>query len=301
MEKLFTKEVKIALVAIVGIVVLFFGMNFLKGLSLFSNNDTYYMTFPDAKGLSKSTAVYADGYKVGTVTSIAYDYEKSGHITVEVALDPNLRVPAGSQAMIESDLMGNMKVSLLLANNPRQRINPGETIEGINEESALAGVAAMMPQVQAMIPKLDSIMTSLNTLLADPAIANILHNMDDMSANLKLSTAELNNMMAGVNKSLPGLMQHASNTLANTEVLTDNLAQIDVNGTMAKVNNTLDNVERMTKALNSNNSSLGLMMHDRTLYDNLNNVVSNADSLVLDLKNHPKRYVHFSVFGKKDK
>ena len=259
------------------------------------------MTFPDVKGLAKSTAIYADGYKVGTVTNIDYDYEKSGNITVEVALDKNLRVPAGSTAMIETDLMGNMKVSLLLATNPRERINPGEVIPGVEESGLMSGVADMMPQVQAMLPKLDSIVTSLNTLLADPAIANMLHNVEDMSANLKKSTAELNMMMVGVNKTLPGIMQHASNTLANTEVVTDNLTQIDLQGTMAKVNRTLDNVEQLTKTLNSNEGTLGLMMHDNTLYNNLNSVVGNADSLMIDLKAHPKRYVHFSVFGKKDK
>lgn len=197
--------------------------------------------------------------------------------------------------------MGNMKVSLLLATNPRERINPGEVIPGVEESGLMSGVADMMPQVQAMLPKLDSIVTSLNTLLADPAIANMLHNVEDMSANLKKSTAELNMMMVGVNKTLPGIMQHASNTLANTEVVTDNLTQIDLQGTMAKVNRTLDNVEQLTKTLNSNEGTLGLMMHDNTLYNNLNSVVGNADSLMIDLKAHPKRYVHFSVFGKKDK
>ncbi len=301
MKTYFTKEVKIALVAIAGLIALFFGMNFLKGLSLFSSDNTYYMTFPDVKGLANSTAIYADGYKVGTVTAINYDYEKAGNITVEASIDKNLRIPAGSTAMIESDLMGNMKVSLLLATNPRERINPGETIPGVEETGLMSGVANMMPQVEAMLPKLDSIVTSLNTLLADPALSNMLHNVEDMSANLKKSTAELNTMMIGVNKTLPGVMQHASNTLANTEVLTDNLTQIDLNGTMAKVNRTLDNVEQLTKTLNSNEGSLGLLMHDNTLYNNLNSVVGNADSLMIDLKAHPKRYVHFSVFGKKDK
>lgn len=301
MKKYFTNEVKIAFVAIAGLIALFFGMNFLKGLSLFSSNDTYYMTFPDVKGLSNSTAIYADGYKVGTVTAINYDYEKAGNITVEVSLDKNLRVPAGSKAVIETDLMGNMKVSLLLATNPRERIEPGGTIPGVEENGLMNGVAEMMPQVQAMLPKLDSIVTSLNTLLADPALGSMLHNLDGMSANLKKSTAELNTMMEGVNRTLPGVMQHASNTLANTELLTDNLSQIDLNGTMAKVNRTLDNVEKMTQTLNSNEGTLGLMMHDKTLYNNLNSVVGNADSLMIDLKAHPKRYVHFSVFGKKDK
>ncbi len=301
MEKAFTKEVKIALVAIIGIVVLFFGMNFLKGLSLFSSSNTYMLSFPDAKGLGKSTAIYANGYKVGTVTAIDYDYDNTGNITVEAAIDPKLRIPTGSKAMIETDLMGNMKVSLILAQGQTETIKPGETIQGMDDQGLMAGLATMMPQVQAMIPKLDSIVTSLNTLLADPALAGLMHNMEDMSANLKKSTAELNTMMIGVNKTLPGMMQHASNTLANTEMLTDNLAQIDVNATMAKVNHTLDNVERLTATLNSKEGTLGLMMHDKTLYNNLNSVVSNADSLMVDLKAHPKRYVHFSVFGKKDK
>lgn len=301
MEKVFTKEVKIAIVAIIGIVVLFFGMNFLKGLSLFSSSNSYLMFFQDAKGLGKSTAVFANGYKVGTITDISYDYENAGGITAKADIDPNLRIPAGSKALIESDLMGNMKVSLILATGQTETIKPGGTIQGVNEDGTMAAVAAMMPQVQAMIPKLDSIMTSLNTLLADPALAGMLHNVEDMSANLKQSTAELNTMMAGMNKTLPGVMRHASNTLANTEALTDNLSQIDLNATMAKVNRTLDNVERMTETLNSKEGTLGLMMHDRTLYDNLNNVVGDADSLVQDLKAHPKRYVHFSVFGKKDK
>lgn len=301
MEKAFTKEVKIALVAIIGIVVLFFGMNFLKGLSLFSSSNTYMLSFPDAKGLGKSTAIYANGYKVGTVTAIDYDYDNTGNITVEAAIDPKLRIPTGSKAMIETDLMGNMKVSLILAQGQTETIKPGETIQGMDDQGLMAGLATMMPQVQAIIPKLDSIVTSLNTLLADPALAGLMHNMEDMSANLKKSTAELNTMMIGVNKTLPGMMQHASNTLANTEVLTDNLAQIDVNATMAKVNHTLDNVERLTATLNSKEGTLGLMMHDKTLYNNLNSVVSNADSLMVDLKAHPKRYVHFSVFGKKDK
>lgn len=301
MEKAFTKEVKIALVVIIGIIVLFFGMNFLKGLSLFSSSNTYLLSFPDAKGLGKSTAIYANGYKVGTVTAIDYDYDNTNNITVEAAIDPKLRIPTGTKAVIETDLMGNMRVSLILAQGQTETIKPGETIQGTDEQGLMAGLATMMPQVQAMIPKLDSIVTSLNTLLADPALAGLMHNMEDMSANLKKSTAELNTMMIGVNKTLPGMMQHASNTLANTEVLTDNLAQIDVNTTMAKVNHTLDNVERLTATLNSKEGTLGLMMHDKTLYNNLNNVVNNADSLMVDLKAHPKRYVHFSVFGRKDK
>lgn len=301
MNKIFTKEVKISLVAIAAVVALFFGMNFLKGLTVFSNTTTYRMLFSNLKGLSNSTPIYADGYKVGTVTDIDYDYENNGNITVEAEIDPQLRIPAGSTAMIESDLMGNIKVTLLLANNPRERIEAGGVIPGVEENGAMKQMQAMVPAVQAMLPKLDSIMASLNKLLADPALAATLHNAATISSNLTTSTAELNTLMATLNKEMPTMMSKANSTLSNTETLTGNLAKVDIEGTMARVNKTLDNVEQITTAINNREGSLGLLIYDKGMYNHLNATMRDADSLVVDLKSHPKRYVHFSVFGKKDK
>ena len=301
MNKIFTKEVKIALVAIAAVVALYFGMNFLKGLSVFTDTSTYKMSFTNLKGLSRSTPIYADGYKVGTVTDIIYDYKTNGNITVEAEIDPKLRIPVGSTASIESDIMGNIKVTLLLANNMRERIKPGDIIPGIEENGAMAQMQAMVPAVQAMLPKLDSIMSSLYKLLADPAIAATLHNAATISANLTTSTAELNTLLTSLNSNVPGMMEKADKTLANTEKVTDNLAKVDIEGTMAKVNNTLNNVERITSAINNREGTLGLLIYDKGLYNNLNTTMRDADSLVVDLKAHPKRYVHFSVFGRKDK
>ncbi len=301
MNKIFTKEVKIAIVAIVALVALYFGMNFLKGLSVFSDTSTYKMTFSNLKGLSRSTPIYADGYKVGTVTDIIYDYKTNGNITVEAEIDPELRIPAGSTASIESDIMGNIKVTLLLANNMRERIEPGGTISGATENSTMAQMQAMIPVVQAMLPKLDSIMISLNKLLADPALATTLHNAATVSANLTTTTTELNTLLATLNNNVPGVMEKANNTLANTETLTANLNKVDIEDTMAKVNNTLNNVERITTAINNREGTLGLLIYDKGLYNHLNTTLNDADSLVVDLKAHPKRYVHFSVFGRKDK
>lgn len=301
MNKIFTKEVKIALVAIVALVLLFFGLNFLKGLTLFSSSATYNMSFKDLKGLSESTAIYADGYKVGTVTSIEYDYENAGNVLVKCDIDPQLRIPKGSQAEIESDLMGNIKVNLLLANNPKEKIEPGGLIMGIDEKGMMAQFQEVLPTVMAIVPKLDSIVTSVNTILANPSIANILRNAEDMTANLKVTTSELNSLAMQLNRSVPGMMQHANATLQNTETLTGNLAKVDVDATMKKIDNTLDNLEQMSKALNNREGTLGLLMYDKGVYNNLNSTMRHADSLMIDLKAHPKRYVHFSVFGKKDK
>lgn len=308
MNKILTKEVKIALVAIAGVVILFFGMNFLKGLTIFSTDLPYQMTFNNVDGLANSSPIYADGYRVGTVTGITYDYEKSGNIIVDVDIDRDLRIPLGSTAEISSDFMGNTQVNLLLANNPRQRINPGEVIPGNVDAGALGELKELIPTIQKIVPKLDSIMGSLNTLLADPALANTLHNAEAITANIKTSTVELNTLMTGLNGQVPGMLQKADrvmttagNVMANAEKVTGNLAAVDVAATMAKVDATLNNVQQFTDALNSREGTVGLMLHDPSLYNNLNATMRNADSLVIDLKSHPKRYVHFSVFGGKDK
>ena len=304
----FTKEVKIALVAIVGIVVLFFGLHFLKGMPVFSTDKVYYASFKDINGLSSSNPIYADGYQVGNVKSIIYDYNKSGRVLVEFQVDNDLRIPQGSSAEIVSDLMGNIKMNLLLANNPRERVEPGDTIQGNLDAGLMGSVQSLVPAVAAMLPKVDSILSSVNMLLADPALRASLHNIQTISANLAVTSAGLNRLVAEANGKVPGIlskadyaMGKAGSTLNNADRLSANLAQLDVAQTLAKVDRTLDNVESVTRQLNSPNSSLGLLMRDPGLYNNMNNTVRSADSLLTDLKKHPKRYVHFSLFGKKDK
>ena len=299
--KYFTKEVRIALVAIVGVIVLFFGMNFLKGLNMFSSEDDYQVEFADITGLSSSSPVYADGFKVGVVKAIAYDYTHTNGSKVTIGVDKQLRIPRGSSAEIVSDMLGNVKVNLLLANNPRERVMPGEVIKGNINDGAMGKLQDMVPAVEKMLPKLDSIMTSLNAILADPAIRNSLKNVETITANLTTSTEQLNTLIGGVNRSVPGMMAKADRVLDNTQTLTANLAAVDVAKTMSEVDQTVANVKELTAKLNSNEGTLGLLMNDKQLYTNLSSTMGSANSLLVDLKEHPKRYVHFSLFGKKDK
>ena len=125
---------------------------------------------------------------------------------VVVGLDNQIRIPKGSSAEIESDLMGNVKVNLLLATNPRERVMPGETISGVMQNGAMGKVAAMVPTIEKMLPKLDSILGSLNTLLADPALAQSLHNVQTITSNLTTSTVELNTLMRTLNKNVSSLL-----------------------------------------------------------------------------------------------
>lgn len=302
MKQFFTKEVRIAICAIIGIVVLFSGMSFLKGVILFSDDYTYRVIFDDLSGLTTSTPVYANGYKVGIVKDIDFDYQGSGDgTTVHIGVDKRLRIPAGAKAELESDLMGNMRLNIVMGRNVKVYIEPNGVIPGCVAGGAMAEAAEMLPAVKALLPKLDSILVSVNTLLADPAIAAILHNTESMTADLKTSTKQLNTLMTQLNSQVPGMMTKADKTLANTEVLTNNLAQVDVAGTMATINATLENCKALTDKLNSSEGTVGKFLNDPSVYDNMNSTMRDADSLLIDLKAHPKRYVHFSIFGKKDK
>jgi phospholipid/cholesterol/gamma-HCH transport system substrate-binding protein len=297
----FTKEIKIALVAIFALVVLFFGMQFLKGLSILSSNNSYFVAFADATGLSTSSPVYANGYRVGVVKALNYDYAPDGNIIATLELDQQMRVPAGSKAELASDLLGNIKINLVLADDPLHMLAVGDTIPGAAEVGVMSKLGGMLPAIEKMIPKLDSIMSSLNMLLADPALRNTLHNVEGMTANLDATSRELRTLSASLNSEVPGMLQKTNGVLDNTQQLTANLSTIDVADMMAKVDRTLKNVEEMTQRLNNAEGTLGLLMRDKSLYQNLTRTAADADSLMIDLKQHPKRYVHFSIFGKKDK
>lgn len=198
-------------------------------------------------------------------------------------------------------MLGNVKVNLLLANNPRERAMPGETIQGGINDGALGQMKGMIPTVMQILPKIDSILTTVNTLLANPAIARSLQNTETVTGELTVTTKRLNNIVAHLEKSVPGMLNNTDSLLYNANTLAKNVNKIDVAGTMARVDETLDNMERFTEQLNNTTGTLGKLMHDPTLYDNLNNTMRSADSLLIDLKAHLKRYVHFSLFGRKDK
>lgn len=302
-----TKEVKIACVAIVGIAILFFGMNFLKGLSIFSNDNMYFIEFDNITGLSPSSPIKQNGFKVGLIKSIKYDYDHPGKIMAEAGIDRELKVPEGSVATITSDLLGNVQVELVLGEESKT-IAPGGTIKGFKDPGALGSVKDIVPSVKNLLPKLDSIFTSLNSLLADPHISAILQNVYDVTGELRTSSQKLNSLMAEVNGKVPGLMNkvdgligETQTTMGNAKQFTENVAAIDIQGTMSQLQQTLDNMKQFSENLNSDQGSLGKLLHDKTMYDNLNATLLQADSLLNNIRMHPKRYVHFSIFGKKDK
>jgi len=299
--KYFTHEVKIALTVIIGIVVLFFGLNFLKGLSLFSSANTYHVVFSDISGLSASSPIYVNGYRMGVVEHISYDYQRPDRLVAVIGLDKRLTLPKGTKAEISSDLLGNVKLELQLGDPAAGLLDVGDTIIGGMREGMMDRAAQMLPQLQQMLPKMDSILASVNTLLADPALAATLHNTEELTARLATASKDLRQMSALIAKQLPTMMERADGVLANADSLTGQLAAIDLQATMNTVDALLANIEQLSASLNKGEGSVGLLLRDRGLYDHLNATMRDVDSLLIDFKAHPRRYINVSVFGRKAK
>ena len=297
--KFFTKEVRIALVAIVAIVILYVGMQFLKGLALFSNDDTYYIRFSNVSGLATSSPVYANGYRVGVVRTIDYDYSRPDCIIASFDLDPKMQLHEGTRAEIVSDFMGNVKLELQLGAVTGRLLAKGDTIEGGLQGGLMTKAAQMVPKVEALLPKLDSILAGVQTLVTDPAISATLQNAEQLTASLNTTARQLNQLTAQLNRQMPQMMDKAQGVLDNTATLTGNLAQLDLQATMQRVDQTLANVQQLTAALNSPHGTVGMLLNDAQLYQNITATMRDVDSLLVDFKAHPRRYINVSVFGKK--
>ena len=290
------KEVKIGITGVIALVVLFLGINFLKGKNLFSSTSTYYIQFSNAKGLSKSSNVYADGYNVGVVSNIIYDFDHPGTVLVEISTNKDLRIPKGSSAKLDEAVLGGCTLNMLLATNLTDAYHPGDTIPGSDAQGMMAKAASMMPQVEQVIARVDTLIATLNKLTSDPNLPLIIQNAEQITENLNKSSQELSRLLAN---DVPQLASTFNKVGQNAITLTDNLNSLDLRATMDSVNMTISSVHQMMNQIQSPQGTLGLLMRDPALYNNLNHTVQSADSLVTDLKANPKRYVHFSVFGKK--
>ena len=295
------QEIKIALVAVAGLVALFFGMKFLKGSNLLSSSDTYYFVFNDISGLTESSPIFAAGYQVGRIKKIYFDYSHIKKIKVLAEVDRKMKIPMGSTASISSDVLGNIKVTLNIAPHRGQYVQPGGVISGSIDTGTVGKMTEMVPTIKQILPKLDSVMFHLNALLADPALAHSIHNIDEITNNLSTSSKQLHILLTNVNREVPGIVSKTNLVLANTEQFTDNLRKIDVASTMTKVDEAMADVQEFTSKINNNSGTFGLLLKDPTLYYNLNQTMKNIDSLAVNLRQQPKRYVHFSLFGRKNK
>jgi len=299
--KFFTKNVKIALTVLVGLALLYWGINYLKGINLLTPANSFYTELESTDGLLVSAPVTVNGFQVGQVREINYDYEKN-KISVLLAMNKEMKVPEGSTINMVSGLMGGASMVLNLGSGPAMK--QGSFIPTTDVPGLMDHVTEnVMPMVNDILPKVDSIMGNVNGLTSNPALQMSLSRLDGITRQLQASAQQLTILMNGLNRSVPGVMRNVNGITTNLTGATGNitdfsssLKSLPLDSTLNSLNATLANLKLLSQQLNDKNSSLGKIMNDRELYDNANHAIASLDSLLIDIKAHPKRYINVKVF-----
>lgn len=296
-----SKEIKIAITAIVSVVIIYTGLIFLKGLKIFNNDDIYYVHMKNADGLTPAAQVLARGIKVGNINDITFDAETQ-QIVLKLQIDRGFGIPKGSTAYISKEMLGSPKLNINIVKDDAGYLAPGDNIEYEASGDLMSAAADLVPAIQALMPKLDSILSNVNHLTSNPALTASINNLEQITSNLTTTTKRVNSLLG---RDVPQMIAHANNALANTEAITADLSRVNISGISNTAESTLKNVNSITslldQSLHSKDNSLGLLLNDNSLVLHLDTTVQNASLLLEDLRLHPKRYVHFSLFGKKDK
>jgi phospholipid/cholesterol/gamma-HCH transport system substrate-binding protein len=294
MKKKFTKEAKIGIITIIGFILLYFGINYLKGINLFKPSNRYFVSFNNVKDVTVSSPVFVDGFKVGLVRSISYDYSTTDKIKVEISLEDEMRINKGSYVEIVRSFLGGAELHIHLNKYINEYIKSEETLEGRMGGDMMGSVQNnIMPAFEKLLPKIDSILIGLQTLINNPALSQSLEHLERTTANLEVSSRQLNRLL---NTDVPVIMSDLKTVAHNFSGVSEDLKNLDLQSTVRSINETLANLKITTDKLNSKDNSLGLLLNDNSLYFNLNETSLNASKLLLDLREHPKRYVHFSLF-----
>jgi len=310
-----SNETKVGVMAVVALAALILGFNYLKGSNLFEHSKKLYAKFDNVEGLEVSNAVQVNGLTIGNITAInESDKDLSQGVVVTISLKKDVRLPDNSVAMVNSGFISSATITITRGYSNKYLEN-GDTIETKQKPNLLSQVQA---NIDPVIVKLSGTLTSLDSLVEvvgtmfDPRTKN---NFSSIVANLATTSAELQQMLnaqtGALAQSLKNLSQftanlnksndHISSTMDNVDKTTAHLASAKIPEAVDGLNATLGDLKATIQRLNSPNGSLGLLINDKRLYNNLEATTRSLNTLLDDFRVHPKRYVNISVFGKKDK
>jgi phospholipid/cholesterol/gamma-HCH transport system substrate-binding protein len=316
-----SNESKVGALTAISITVLILGFNFLKGKTLFKTGNYIFAKYEDTKGLMVSNPVYVNGFQVGSVIDIENTDFNLHSILVTIKLNQNYKIPANSVASIKDNPLGTPSIVIKLGDNA-SFLKPQDTIATRNAiglfDDAMNKLEPVTDQIKVTVQSLDSVLKNINRIF-DPNTKNNLQeaiaNINTTTTSLIVSAAAIEQMLDkqsgaitssvnninSVTKNLADHNKEVAATLSNLEKTTNKLAAADINGTIGNLKTAIDNLNVLVKKAASDEGSLGKLINDKTLYNNLNNSLKSANILIDDLRVHPKRYVQFSVFGKKEK
>lgn len=301
------REIKVGVLAAVCLFLLFFGLNFLKGVNIFSPTNSYHGVFYNLHGLEEQAAVYIRGHKVGQVDRIHYDFTRDSAFTVDISVNRDIALPEGTQMALVSDgLLGGMAIELQMSAKgledegisglavARGTFLPTTYVPGLME--SLQG--DLLAHVDKAVQDIDSLVASLQGQVAGNHIQSALQNVDRVSGDLTVVSSDLKKMM---NNQVPRIVNKADTMVTNLNTVVADIRDADLKGTVGRVDKAVDGVNAVVADVRSQEGTLGQLIYNKALYNHIDATVVSADSLLTDLKAHPKRYVHFSLFGKKEK
>ena len=304
------REIKVGILAAVCLFLLFFGFNFLKGVNIFSPTNSYHGTFYNLHALEEQAAVYIRGHKVGQVDAIHYDFTRDSAFIIDISIRKDITLPEGTRMALVSDgLLGGMAIELQMpdrasseASNEAERsvvahgsYLPTTYVPGLME--SLQG--ELLAHVDEAIQGVDSLVAELRGQVEGDHLKSTLTNVNRISGDLSNVSSDLKRLM---NNQVPRIVNNADTAVANLNTVIADVKAADLKATVARVDKAVDNVNGLLVDVRSENGTLGQLIYNKSLYNHIDATVVSADSLIVDLKAHPKRYVHFSLFGrKKDK
>ncbi len=297
----YTREIKVGALAIVAILILYFGFNFLKGVNIFAPIHTYVGTYENINGLTAQSPVYIRGCKVGQVDQVTYDFTQEQAFTVVLSIDKNIILPEGTElALVADGLLGGTALQL---NVPAGDATPyylsGDTLPTLVVPGLFDVLEdGLLASLQGTIEHIDSLVLGVQSQLEGDHIKHSLAKVETLTADLAVTSTKLKQLMSN---QVPTIVSDAESAVADLKVLSANLSEVDVQATVQALDTTIAHVNAFTAKLNAKDGTIGMLMNDTKLYLDLTSTVNSADSLLTDLKKNPKRYVHFSLFGAKEK
>jgi len=311
--KKISNEVKVGAIAILTLIVFIWLYNFLQGKDFFKNVAYYYTVYDKVGGLSESNPVEINGYKVGVVQSIDFLDATSGKLLVEFSVSKDFMLPKNTVAeIIPISLLGGMKVQFVYGNGPGF-YEEGDTLPGRVAESLIdmidREILPLKDKISALIVTLDSVTGSLDDLMDDNFKDDLRGTMDNLNNTtgsieriVGSKETELKNTLVSIEKFSRMLSENSvkmNNTFTNMEMITDTLAAADIYGTIRNLKSSLEETSLTLENMNKGKGTAGQLMTNDTLYTNLSHSLESLNTLLIDMKANPKRYVHFSLFGKK--
>lgn len=303
-----SRELKTGVIAVIIIALSIWGYNFMKDRSLYERTRTFYAEYTNVQGLAPKSAITINGLKVGTVSEITFHPEKKGVLVAHLNLSNDIEFSVNSVAQIYSpDFISGKSLKINIAIDEGDMAVSGDTLIGevdsgimsmINEQ-----IAPLQSKVESFVVHTDSVMQNINKVMDAENQKNIKESLQGMNAILNNFKRTANNLerMTSKGGQIDSIMMGANKTVHNFAQISDSIQAVNIGATVAELQQSLESFNVILDSVSAGKGTLGKLMHDEALYDNLTNSSKELEELLKEVKEHPKRFVHLSVFGKKEK